>query len=224
MKKLFWAFMYLLALILFALTIYLYVMPEREILLAGSGETESRTEWVDMPHIGLNDAEVDVGTTTLQTLADHGFQFRFESGGKRYPLEISEETAEARMQYKAVLFLGSVEVGSLTYVNLQERKCAAADCVIDALDLQLSDKAREAVRFRMNGVALNELTMDQVPDRFPDFTEIYEKEASYRKAVVSDCQSSVAYIRGDGVNSGKVRSFGVRNYIPKELRKENGNH
>lgn len=223
MKKVFWGLMYFLAFLLAAFTIHLYVLPERELLIAAEGNTELE-QWKDMPIIRLNDTEIRVGETKVRTFVEGGFQFRFSSGGELFVLNLSEAKAEPKMQYEMHLFFQDTEIGTLKYTNLQETKIPVLDCIVDVLDCKLSEEAVKNVQFRMEEVFMNSLTIHDAPKKFPDFTKAGGKDVSYRKSVISAVQSSVAYIKGEDKERGYIRSFGVRNYIPKEFGKKNGNH
>lgn len=221
MKKAFWGLMYLLAAALAALAVYLYILPEREILFAGEGGRSEKGEelWISMPCLSLDGVPVDVGHTAVKALVEGGFQLKFESDGALRLLDASRVPAEEGMQYAARLFKGETELGNLRYTNAGSGERLAEDCTIEALEIRVPEASAAAVDVRMDGIPMAGLSLGQVPELFPDFQRSGEAEGVYRKSVFSANQSSLAYIRGGEDGSEAVGAFGVRNYIPRSSAK-----
>ena len=132
MKKLFWGAMYVLAAVMVALTIYLYVVPEGEIIL-GDDKLEQTTEQRPVPVVKVGGVEVEVGETKLSALLDAGFRLMYEdSDGNFVPLQ-ADVTADAAMQYSLVLVKDNGYVASIKYSNANAYNIPVPSCTVDAL-------------------------------------------------------------------------------------------
>lgn len=214
MKKVIWPLLYVLLAVLFALTVYLYMIPEFDTLTGEATAATTEEEWVEIPRITLNGVEVEVGETTMQPLLDSGLTIRFEQDGKFYRLDTGEASAKPNMQYSVYLCNGEDIVASVRYTNLQDAPCIPGECEIDYLEFDTSSSGFGSVPVLFEGTDMTTFTLDQITEKFPDFTKVSSDVPEYRKTAISSRQSMVAYIRGAEDGGNRIASFGVRNYMP----------
>ena len=214
MKKLFWGAMYVLAAVMVALTIYLYVVPEGEIIL-GDDKLEQSTEQRPVPVVKVGGVEVEVGKTKLSALLDAGFRLMYEdSDGNFVPLQ-SDVTADAAMQYSLVLVKDNSYVASIKYSNANAYSIPLPSCTVDALTFNTEAEGYGKTAVELSGVDMTGgLAMGEVPDKFKDFTKASGDTEEYSKTVLTDKQFVIAYVRASDLQSDKVGEFGVVNYQP----------
>lgn len=221
MRRVFWGGMYILAALLAALTIYLYVIPEGEIVLAeGSSVSAAEEDMQTAPVLIVGGVQVEIGMTKLQKLLDGGFQLKFEADGELYDLNPEKTSAEAKMQYSVFLYYEEQRVAAVKYTNAGMEAIPIGECTVDALDFETKENGFGAVPVLLDGVAMAELTMDQVPAHFPAFTAGNAAVPEYRRGVITAERSIVAYIRGSQADSFTVTEFGVRNYMPGAVEED----
>ncbi len=236
MKRLFWGAMYVLAAVMVVLTVYLYVLPEGEIIL-GDEKIEQNTEQRPVPTVKVSGVEVEVGETELSALLDAGFQLKYEDQNGNFVALKTDEMADAAMQYSLVLVKGDDYVASIKYSNANAYSIPISSCKIDALTFNTEAQGYGKTEVQLSGVDMtNGLTMGEVPDKFKDYTKASGDTEEYSKTVLTDKQFVVAYVRVSDLQSGKVGEFGVVNYQPTDegtgggrsaassAEESNGNH
>lgn len=220
-----WAFLYCVLAALIALTIYLYVIPERDMMIDENAVPVEEPGWMEVPVITLNGAEVEAGSSEVGTLTDTGLTLEYEVDGKRYPLDPDDGDkygAAPHSQYLVYVCADGKTVASLRYTNTTEEKLAPRDCEIDFLDFDTSLDGFGSVPVLLEGVDMTEFTMDQAAEKFPDYARTSSAVTEYRKSIVSTQESVVAYLRGSGDGSDRLAAFGVRNYMPGSSAQETG--
>ena len=220
MRRIFWGGMYLLAAALAALTIYLYVLPESEIVLAEGTAAEQQETQTVMPVFTIGGVTVETGSTRLDALLDAGFQLKFELDGNIYDLNVKNSSANAHMQYEVLLFRGEQRVAKLWYTNTSAEPEKPGDCTIDGLEFTSDAPGWKILPVLVDGQDMSELDITGVAEAFPAFTEKEGAVKEYRRAAISERQSMVAYIRGG--EGQEIAAFGIKNYMPGSGTAEGG--
>ena len=215
-KKIFWGIIYLIAAGMTALTIWLYVVPEREIQVAEQVEGEAEISWIDMPVFTLRGVPVDIGRTRVQALLDGGLTLKFYRDGELLELDLENSVAESRMQYSMMVYDGDEYLADIGCTNTGETSCRVEECSVDLLDVRSSNTENGQLPA---GILVGEtevagLTMAEIPEKFPEFTEDRQASSRYLFTAMTPHQSMVAYFSGDGTADNPVVEFGIRNYAP----------
>ncbi len=211
-KRIFWGMMYLLAAALLALTVYLYVIPEREIYVGEQIEGEQAPEWIDMPVYTVNGVRAEIGTPFLGALLDSGLTLKYEAEGKIYDLKPEKQEVQPRTKYKMYLYQGDLPVADLEYANPSEAVCSVRECEVDRMDFRTDRAGWNSVKIEVDGIAVDGLRMEDIPEKFPEFEQSSSKTPEYLFTALTAKQSMVAYFQGAG--DGKITAFGIRNYLP----------
>ncbi len=218
-----WAFLYCVLAALTALTIYLYVIPERDMMMDETAAPASEPEWVEIPVIALNGAEVTAGYSVVGELTDTGLTLEYEVDGKRYaldPADAEKNAAKPASQYVVYVCAGGKTVAELRYTNITGADLAPEECEIDFLDFRTSMDGFGTVPVFLDGVDMTTFSMDQAEEKFPDFTRTSSRAPEYRKSIVAPQESMAAYFRADEETPDRLAAFGVRNYLPGSGRQD----
>lgn len=143
-----------------------------------SGERkEEPVEEVEEPvyPVTIDDVEIRIGETTVQSLLDKGFKMTVSEltpDNEYYEYEIDPELElEANSYYTG----GSIWITDQIFVHISivtdEKAIRMGDAVIAYLDFSLAggDEA-DLERIAFNGVPITELNRDKAGEMFPDFT------------------------------------------------------
>lgn len=126
--------------------------------------------------VSIDDTEILVGKTTLQTLLDQELPVRIaeltERGSLRDREVDPEETLEANTSFDNAFFW--ISEGAYIHLSLEagDEALPIKDARITRLELHLSHKTEKLpANVRINGIPVTEISFDQAGEQFPDFRE-----------------------------------------------------
>ena len=159
-----------------------------------------------------NGVRAEIGTPCLGALLDSGLSLKFEVEGKQYDLDPGKKDADPRSRYVVILYHGELPVADLTYANPSDRACPVRDCEVDVLDFHTDRPGWDSVEILVNGIPVNRIRMEEIPEKFPGFEKTFSETPEYVFTALTETQSMVAYFRG--TRGGDLAGFGIRNYLP----------
>ncbi|MCM1155270.1 MAG: hypothetical protein NC314_00225 [Roseburia sp.] len=144
---------------------------------ASESKTEETSEDVPEPvyPVSIDDVEILIGETTVQTLLDKGFKMTVSEltpDNEYYEYEIDPDTElEANSYYTG----GSIWITDSIFVHISvvtdEEAIRMGDAVIAYLDFSLTGgEEADLERITFNGVPVTELNIEKAKEMFPDFT------------------------------------------------------
>ena len=178
--------------------------------------------------VTIDDSEILIGETTIQTLLDKGFQVTFSEMSEDYEITTYEVDPEMELEGNAYYTGGTVRITDGISINISLVTDAGINKMKDAGNIKMKDAViaymdfsliyehdeSELERISFNGIPLTELSREKAGEVFPDFTG--DESMWFSPASMSDYD----YFMGFD-NDGRLTRFSVEKEYDVDWSREN---